>query len=405
MTLLVRANNMIQLKSTTIRPESSWAVGLMTGTVLDGFIDVALIRTDGERILELGPYSLEPYEHGVIGILKETLQVALEWQFKGPEPRIFAETERLVTEQQATAVANVLKRAAIDIKDVSVVGLHGQSVLHRPPKEGKTGSTRQLGDGSLMSRILRAPVVWDFRSADVAAGGQGAPLAPVYHKALLERAITTQVINDNTAVLNLGGVANLTWWDGDEHLIAFDTGPANAPVNDWVGQHTSQKMDIDGKLAAAGQVDETRLYEELKHPYLYAAYPKSLDRFDFAASMASGLSLRDGAALLTAFSASAVGKALDLIPKRPDTLVLCGGGRHNPTLVQALQERASVKTIDADDIGWRGDAIESECFAFLAMRVLRNLPLSYPSTTGVRDRKVRFQLESSTLAHLVINTI
>lgn len=362
---------------------SSWAIGLMTGTVLDGYIDVALLRTDGEHIVEFGPYSLEPYDSGVIDVLKETLEAALAWQFNGPEPAIFAEAEKLITEQQSNAVANVLKRAGISVSEISVIGLHGQSVLHRPPKDGIPGRTRQLGDGQRMSQILGIPVAWDFRSADVAAGGQGAPLAPVYHQALLQHAATTSKLGENTAVLNLGGVANLTWWDGDKHLIAFDTGPANAPVNDWVGQHTSLKMDVDGKLAASGQVDESRLAGLLKHPYLSAVYPKSLDRFDFSASMANGLNLQDGAALLTAFSATAVGKALGLLPERPETLVLCGGGRHNPSLVKAIQARATVNTVDADDIGWRGDAIEAECFAFLAMRVLRKLPLSFPSTTGV----------------------
>jgi anhydro-N-acetylmuramic acid kinase len=363
--------------------DSSWAIGLMTGTVLDGYIDVALLRTDGERIVEFGPYSLEPYDSGVIDVLKKTLEAALAWQFNGPEPAIFAVAEKLITEQQAKAVANVLKRAGIGANEIRVIGLHGQSVLHRPPKDGVPGRTRQIGDGQLMSEILGIPVAWDFRSADVAAGGQGAPLAPVYHQALLQHAATISEFGGHTAVLNLGGVANLTWWDSDAYLIAFDTGPANAPVNDWVGQHTSERMDVDGKFAATGHVDEARLAELLKHPYLSAEYPKSLDRFDFAASMAEGLNLQDGAALLTAFSASAVGEALDLLPHRPDTLVLCGGGRHNPSLVKAIQIRAAVNTVDADDIGWRGDAIEAECFAFLAMRVMRNLPLSFPSTTGV----------------------
>lgn len=361
----------------------SWAIGLMTGTVLDGYIDVALLRTDGERIVEFGPYSLEPYDEGVIDILQETLKAALNWQFSGPEPEIFKVAEQLITEQQSKAIINVLDRAGIEKKDISVIGFHGQSVLHRPAQQGVPGRTRQLGDGQLMSQLLGIPVVWDFRSADVADGGQGAPLAPVYHRALLQRAVASSKLNKHTAVLNLGGVANLTWWGQGEQLIAFDTGPANAPVNDWVGQHTNDKMDVDGKLAAAGKVDEARLSTLLEHPYLSATHPKSLDRFDFAASMADGLTLQDGAALLTAFSASAIGKALDLLPKRPDTLVLCGGGRHNPSLVKAIRQRASVTTIDADELGWRGDAIEAECFAFLAERVLRDLPLSFPTTTGV----------------------
>jgi len=360
-----------------------WAVGLMTGTVLDGFIDVALIKTNGEQILELGPYALEPYEDGTVDLLKQALDRALEWQFEGPEPAIFAQAEKQITEQQTQAVKTVLQRFGIKRNDISVVGFHGQSVLHRAALGAKSGRTRQLGDGQLMSNLLDIPVAWDFRSKDVASGGQGAPLAPVYHRALLQLAAAENKLPKNTAVLNLGGVANISWWDSEDQLIAFDTGPANAPVNDWVALHTGEKMDVNGRYAAAGNFDAKRLSKLLQHPYLLASYPKSLDRFDFAASMADGLDLADGAALLTAFSAAAVGEALKLLPTRPKALVLCGGGRHNPSLVQAIEQYASVATVDADEIGWRGDAIEAECFAFLAERVVRGLPLSFPLTTGV----------------------
>ena len=363
--------------------ESKYAVGLMTGTVLDGFIDVALLKSNGEELYEFGPYSLEPYDECVVELLKETLATALDWQFKGPEPAIFSVAEQLVTEQQAKAVLAVLKRADIKPSQISVVGFHGQSVLHRAAVDGVSGRTRQLGDGQLMANLIGVPVAWDFRSSDVLAGGQGAPLAPVYHRALLQLAATDNKLKSEAAVLNLGGVANISWWDGAATLLAFDTGPANAPVNDWVASYTSEKMDVDGKYAASGKVDEARLSELLKHPYLVADAPKSLDRFDFSSSMATGKNLEDGAALLTAFSAAAVGKALDILPIRPETLILCGGGRHNPSLVRAIEQYANVLTVDADDIGWRGDAIEAECFAFLAERVLRNLPLSFPTTTGV----------------------
>lgn len=363
--------------------KSKFAVGLMTGTVLDGYIDVALLKSDGERIEEFGHYSLEPYTEGTVDLLKETLQVALEWQFNGPEPAIFASTEQRITEEQSEAVSTVLGRDGLKPEDISVIGFHGQSVLHRAASNGSSGRTRQLGSGQQMAEHLGIPVAWDFRSADVAAGGQGAPLAPIYHKALLDLALSENKISDNTAILNLGGVANISWFGDNNQIVAFDTGPANAPINDWVARHTSLRMDDEGRYAAAGQLHETRLNELLEHPYLSAAYPKSLDRFDFSASMAEGLNLEDGARLLTAFSACAVGKALDMLPSRPNLLVLCGGGRHNPSLVDAIEKLAHVNVVDADDIGWRGDAIEAECFAFLAERVLRGLPLSFPSTTGV----------------------
>jgi anhydro-N-acetylmuramic acid kinase len=175
----------------------------------------------------------------------------------------------------------------------------------------------------------------------------------------------------------------VTWWGGAEGLIAFDTGPANAPINDFMKARGLGEMDRDGALAGRGRVDEERLAQLLEHPYLTAAYPKSLDRFDFLASMADGLDDATGAATLTAFTASAVGKALDLLPSRPGRLIVSGGGRHNPTLMKMLGERAGVEAVDADAVGWRGDAVEAECFGFLAVRVLRGLPISFPTTTGV----------------------
>ena len=355
-----------------------WAVGLMTGTVLDGNIDVALLRTDGERIEQFGPYRLAPYRQWIRTLLEETLAEARRWNFEGPEPATFRTAEEALTRAQAEAVKEVVESAGLTLSDIGVVGFHGQSVLHRAPQPGRLGATRQLGDGDLMHALLGVKVAYDFRSADVRAGGQGAPLAAIYHEALLRQIGAT----GDVAVLNLGGVANITWWDGADRLIAFDTGPASAPLNDFVKGHGLGDMDRDGALAFKGQVDETRLAALLRHPYLAAPYPKSLDRFDFPSSMADGLGAADGAATLTAFTASAVGKALDLLPRRPQRLVVCGGGRHNPAIMAMLGSRAGVEAVPAEAVGWRGDAIEAECFAFLAVRVLRGLPISFPTTTG-----------------------
>ena len=355
-----------------------WAVGLMTGTVLDGNIDVALLRTDGERIESFGPYGLAPYPAATRALLEETLRQARAWGFEGPEPAIFREAEEVITRAQSAAVRGLVERAGLALSDIAAVGFHGQTVLHRGPRDGRRGATRQLGDGALMHGLLGVPVVYDFRSADVAAGGQGAPLAPVYHAALL-RGLGEA---GGSAVLNLGGVANITWTDGADRVVAFDTGPANAPINDFVRQHGGGEMDRDGRLAGAGRVDEARLAALLDHPYLSAPCPKSLDRFDFGAAMADGLGLADGAATLTAFTAAAVGRALDLLPRRPERLIVCGGGRRNPVLMAMLAERAAVRCDPAEAVGWRGDAIEAELFAFLALRTLRGLPISFPGTTG-----------------------
>ena len=355
-----------------------WAVGLMTGTVLDGNVDIAMIRTDGDTIAEFGPWELAPYPAHVPPVLEEALKQAQAWNFEGPEPAIFAEAEELLSKAQADAVVAFLDRHGIPAGDVAAIGFHGQTVLHRAPNDKAKGKTRQLGDGAAMAAITGIDTVFDFRTADVEAGGQGAPLSAIYHAGMLK----SIGAGPETAILNLGGVANISWTDG-RTLVAFDTGPANAPVNDWVKAHGEGAFDRDGRIAASGAVDEDRLQRLLAHLYLGTPFPKSLDRNDFGASMAEGLVLEDGAATLTAFTAAAVGKALDLLPVRPNRLILCGGGRKNPVMRTEIAKRAGVIADTAEDAGFRGDAVEAECFAYLAMRRLAGLPISFPGTTGV----------------------
>lgn len=360
-----------------------WSVGLMTGTVLDGNVDCALIRSDGETVTEFGPWRLVPYPGALRDLLQETLDAARRWNFIGPEPAIFAQAEDRLTRVQATVVRDLVGAAGLTLGGagpdaVGLVGFHGQTVLHRAPGQDRAGRTRQLGDGALMARLLGVPVAFDFRSSDVAAGGQGAPLSPVYHAALL-RGVGAAA---ETAVLNLGGVANISW-AGKAGLVGFDTGPANAPINDFVRNRGLGEMDRNGELALAGKVDEAHLAALLDHPYFTKPWPKSLDRFDFTAAMAEGCADADGAALLTAFTAAAVGRGLDLLQPRPTRLIVCGGGRHNPAIMAALRTRAGVEAIPAEAVGWRGDAIEAECFAYLALRVRAGLPISFPGTTGV----------------------
>ena len=361
----------------TARP---WSVGLMTGTVLDGDIDVALLRTDGREVQELGPWALVPYEPEVTGLLEAAVDAARRWRFEGDDPPEFAPAERALTDAQGRAVRRVLEDHGIAADEVATIGFHGQTVLHRAPGPDGPGRTRQLGDGPRMAAQLGIDVVTRLRVEDMRRGGQGAPLSAIYHRALLERVGAPA----GTVFLNLGGVANLTALDGAD-TIAFDTGPANAPINDWVRRRTGEPMDRDGRLAAAGTVDEDRLARLLDHPYLSAPWPKSLDRFDFSADMADGLGLEDGAATLTAFTASAVARGLDLLPGAVTGLVVAGGGRRNPTLVDELRARTGVPVRDADELGLRGDAIEAECFAYLAERSRRGLPISFPHTTGVLE--------------------
>lgn len=371
-----------------------WAIGLMTGTVLDGMIDIASIRTDGQDIAEFGTWKLAPYPTELRGLLAETVAAALEWRFEGEEPAIFAKAEAALTRAQSEAVAEFMKENDLTPGDVAAIGFHGQTVLHRAPEPGKLGDTRQLGDGKLMARMLGVDVVYDFRTADMRSGGNGAPLSASYHVALLRRIGA----GPETAALNLGGVGNITWWGGGDNFVAFDTGPANAPINDWIMRHKMGDMDIDGAVARRGRVDEARLARLLAHPYLAAPFPKSLDRNDFTAAMANGLSPQDGAATLTAFTAGTVARSLDLLPVRPKRLIVCGGGRKNPAIMAELVKRAEVEVVPAEAVGWRGDAVEAECFAYLAIRTLAGLPISFPRTTGVPAPMVGGQLAKHALA-------
>jgi len=350
----------------------------MTGTALDGFVDTALIRTDGVSVAEFGPFELFPYSDTDRALLAESITQARVWDFQGPEPAIFPEAEDLITRIYAGAVHKFLDKANLLPDDISFVGGHGLTVLHRP-QIGGGGRTRQMLDGAKLAKLTGIDTVWDFRSHDVAMGGQGAPLAPIYHTAILRHA----GLEADTSILNLGGVANITWWDGAEGLAAFDTGPANGPLNEWVEAHGKGVYDKDGRLAAAGRVHEGRLLEILDNPWFDAPYPKSLDRYDFDAGLVRGLSLEDGAATLTALVAASLDLAIRLLPTRPKRLVVAGGGRKNPVLMAEIAARCAVSVVDADTIGLRGDAIEAECFALLAVRSARGLPLSFPGTTGV----------------------
>jgi anhydro-N-acetylmuramic acid kinase len=336
------------------------ALGLMSGTSLDG-IDAALIRTDGERVDEFGPVLTIPYAEDFRRRLRAVLGK------EGGSEAI--ETE--LTLLHAEAVRRLLAENQLPVPDV--IGFHGHTVLHRPAE----GLTRQIGDGALLAGETGVPVVNDFRSADVAAGGEGAPFAPLFHAALagdLEKPL---------AVLNVGGVANVTWIGSDGAILAFDTGPGNALIDDWVLATTGRRFDDNGVLAATGTVDGAVLASLLDHRYFLKPPPKSLDRGDFNGAAVEGLSPADGAATLTAFTAAAV--VTDFLPEKPRRWLVCGGGRHNRTLMAMLQDAVGAPVEPVEAVGWRGDSLEAQAFAFLAVRSLRGLPLSLPTTTGVRE--------------------
>jgi anhydro-N-acetylmuramic acid kinase len=335
----------------------------MSGTSLDG-VDAALIRTDGRRIAGFGAARTAEYAPD----FRERLRAIL-----GGVGAV-AEVERELTDIHADAVRRLLAEAGVTAGEVRVAGFHGHTILHRP----REGRTWQIGDGVRLAQAIGIDVVCDFRSADVAAGGEGAPFVPLYHQALaadLEKPL---------AVLNVGGVANLTYIGPDGAILAFDTGPGNALIDDWMLARTGSPVDRGGRTAAAGRIDEAAVAAWLAGPYFARQPPKSLDRLDFEASRIAHLALADGAATLAALTAAAVARGVDHLPARPRRWLVTGGGRHNRFLMAELGRRLGVPVDPVEAVGWDGDALEAQAFAFLAMRNLAGLPLSLPSTTGVR---------------------
>jgi anhydro-N-acetylmuramic acid kinase len=342
----------------------------MSGTSLDG-VDAALILTNG--------HSVEAYGACLTRSYPETLRDRLRAVLGGLGP--VAEVEREMTLFHAEVVEALLVESGTPRSEVSVIGFHGHTILHRPDQ----GRTWQIGDGALLAERSGIPVVNDFRSRDVAAGGQGAPLVPVFHAALAGD------LGRPLAVLNLGGVGNVTWIG--QHgigqtadLLAFDTGPGNALIDDWALRHTGRPVDLNGALAMAGQIDVDALRRFREHPYFTRRPPKSLDRDDFAKTaegLVAGLSAADGAATLSAFTVAAVDLARRFFPSRPHRWLVCGGGRHNPFLMDGLRHCLRTPVDPVDVVGWDGDALEAQAFAFLAVRSLKELPLTWPGTTGV----------------------
>jgi anhydro-N-acetylmuramic acid kinase len=359
-------------------------IGLMSGTSLDG-VDAAWLETDGEAVTAFGPTLTIPYD----GTLRHDLRAILDLA-----PGLAQGDAQLTSVVARLTECHIQAVKALD-RPADLIGFHGQTILHQPVRR----RTWQVGDAARLARETGIPVAYDFRSADVAAGGEGAPLAPVYHAALAHD------LDRPLAVLNIGGVANVTWMGAggmgaggmgaggmgasgliqEGELIAFDTGPGNGPLDDWVTRHTGQAFDRGGALALRGKVDTAVLARLMAHSYFVRPVPKSLDRLDFsdllAASGLDALAVADGAATLVAFTAASIAAAP--FRAQPRRWLVTGGGRHNPSIMIALRKVLGVPVEPVEAVGWNGDALEAQCFGFLAARVARRLPLTFPGTTGV----------------------
>lgn len=351
------------------------ALGLMSGTSMDG-IDLAVVTTDGESSGMRGPSMFVPYDAHFRRRIEAALETAKAIAKREERPGDLADLEHELTLRHARAV-----QAFVDVHGpVDLIGFHGQTVLHRPAN----ALTVQIGDGSLLARETGTPVVYDMRAADMEAGGQGAPLVPAYHAALAADRRGTEL---PVCFVNVGGISNITFVAADGPPVAFDSGPGNALIDQWVSREGGVPFDQNGMIASEGGVVTAVVERYLENSFFKRSGPKSLDRNDFPLDLAAGLELADGARTLAAVSAEAISKAADHMPAPPRSWILCGGGRKNPHIVADLRKRAEMlgaKVLLAENVGLDGDAMEAEAWAYLAVRATRGLPLTWPTTTGCR---------------------
>jgi len=347
------------------------ALGLMSGTSMDG-IDAAIIESDGEAIDRFGATDYQPYGDSDRDLLRRAMDEARHLNRRDARPGVLREAEDRVTERHIALVRRMLETAG----PVDLIGFHGQTVFHAPDH----GLTVQIGDGQKLADAVGIPVIYDMRARDVERGGQGAPLVPVFHRALAQRLGLPMPL----AVVNIGGVANATWIGADGALAACDTGPGNALMNDWVKRHTGADFDADGLLAGRGRVDGAALDALMNNPYFSRPWPKSLDRDAFSLQPVLGLALEDGVATLAAFTAKTLAAGLRGFARMPEQVVIAGGGARNPVLVDMLRAELSIPVTTMDRHGLEADFIEAQAFAYCAIRSSRSLAITFPGTTGVQ---------------------
>ena len=349
------------------------AIGLMSGTSADG-VDAAMIETDGSSYVKPLESLSMPYDERVREKIRKCFGL------RDSEHPDAAEAERVVTLRNAAAVVELMAKADVEAGEVDIIGFHGQTVTHIPGEK----LTWQIGDGQTLARQLRINVVNDFRSADVKAGGQGAPFLPLYHAARARAEGLLDKAGGSVAVLNIGGVANVTWiGEGHDDLLAFDTGPGNALMDDYIFTKTGEAYDEGGAFAAKGEANQAIVDRWMALPYFAMPLPKSLDRNSWDVNAIDYLEPQDALATLARFTVEAIILAEKLLPEKPKLWMVTGGGRQNDYLMKLLSEGLEGDVKNIDEFGWDGDVVEAEGFAYLAVRSLLGLPLSLPGTTGV----------------------
>lgn len=355
------------------------AIGLMSGTSMDG-IDVALLRTDGDGYVERGPATGVSYDAAFRRRLQTALETAKAIRRRDERPGNLAQIERELTLRHADAVRTFLDANSILPADVDVIGFHGQTVLHRPEQ----ALTVQMGDGEFLARETGVPVVYDMRANDLVHGGQGAPLIPIYHAALARNLPAECALP--TVFVNIGGISNLTFVGADGRIVAFDSGPGNTLIDQWVEAHAGVPFDQGGMIASEGRVIPALVKRYLSNPFFEASKRRSLDRNDFVPPAGSDATLEDGARTLAHVTAAAILKSAQHLPEKPKTYVICGGGRLNRTIMgdlRDLAQAAGASVMLAEEVSLDGDSMEAEAWAYLAVRSLEGLPLTCPGTTGV----------------------
>ncbi|RVN06828.1 anhydro-N-acetylmuramic acid kinase [Sinorhizobium meliloti] len=357
------------------------AIGLMSGTSMDG-IDIAVVRTDGDSIVDRGPSAGYAYDPRFRERLKQGLEDARSILKREERPGTLADLERDLTLRHALAVRMFLQENNILPDNVNVIGFHGQTVLHRPDQ----ALTVQLGDGELLARETGIDVVYDMRANDMTHGGQGAPLIPVYHAALARGLSKVGEIATPVVFVNIGGISNLTYIGAGEEIVAYDSGPGNTLIDQWVEAHAGIPYDQGGMIASEGGVLRELADRYLSHPFFSAEKRRSLDRNDFAPPAAGDASLEDGARTLAHVTAAGIVRSARHLPANPATYIVCGGGRLNSVIMSdlhALAEAEGARVLAAEALDLNGDSMEAEAWAYLAVRSRYCLPLTYPGTTGV----------------------